>query len=934
MYLLVDLTKDIAKWIIAGEDASKLLFRSDLNASQSIREDGTCNWIFEQPNFKSWYEAKKNTVAWYHAPPGSGKTILSAAVADNIEQGGGQVVYYRFSFDDITRKTPLAALRSIAIQLRTIMGKIPPQLVELYNKELNHHAYQLHDQDIAIQVVHALMEQMPRVHIIVDGLDECNDIDSVLAMFTRLAQSDTYGIVKWFFTSRDDSTIRNIILNKLKAAELTPPRGKIMDDITVFLDSHGRDKLARNDCAECVKYWTAASEENFLYSKLMFEILCGDGVTCSDEIHEELLKFPPGLTGCYTRCLESITRKRETERNLARYELLTNISSSRSLTSFYRRIFLFLVYAEKPLTVKELSHALAIVVGAEYDDHQQGRVPTLETIKSLGGSLIRLEESPTRNESDSMIKFVHKSVLDFFRENPTRLGIPSDRLDLRSFFIDDKEGNLELGRHCLKYLQFKRYQRKVDISAVLANSDEHAFLTYSAAFWFEHLNRADHSEDLFCEVKSFIHSLAFWTCLMVQVQVRPHLFARYTQTAEGEFSLGLERGELSKDAEIMVPLPDWLELYKPDGHDISQAFYVFLREWHEVLVLHPEAGSNCQMDQTGKHFLPGIASSMSKNTRISTISAPARASSVALASVQFEKSKPIARLTYLEDNTTRWQEGPIAANEPPKSGTIQMPGNLGTTKRLIRCGATSHHSSPVLLSISLQDLEVEHCHDSKDASRAPKSCHIPVKQKDHARGWNLITESSYATNHGSAMTFHLTSSRFEEMRKQEVDSGYDSASGKDSDSESDSWSESDDDSGDVANDDDDSSSDKEREHFASDCLIIYSEGKMPRWIPWTEESGKRMQVSCAFHPTRRIAAFTRGPGELEIIDLANGEISNHAMEEPELVRTNVSASVICRGETLQSESWRPGFTDFDYRNALLLMWSISLLCPGYDCGQW
>ena len=321
MYLPVDLTKDVAKWIIAGEDASKLLFRSDLAESQSIREEGTCNWIFEQANFKSWYKANKNAVAWYNAPPGSGKTILSAAIAHQIEQAGGQVVYYRFSFDDGTRKTPLAALRSIALQLRTIMGKIPPQLVELYNKELDHHAYQLHDHDIAIQVVQTLILQIPRIHIIVDGLDECNDIGRGLGMFDGLVQSNTYGIAKWFFTSRDDSSIRNVMLNKLQATELTPPRGKIMDDITLFLDAHGSDKLALNDCAECVQYWTAASEENFLYSKLMFDIICGDGVTCSDEIHEELRKFPPGLTGCYMRCLESLTRKKEPERNLARYEL-------------------------------------------------------------------------------------------------------------------------------------------------------------------------------------------------------------------------------------------------------------------------------------------------------------------------------------------------------------------------------------------------------------------------------------------------------------------------------------------------------------------------------------------------------------------------------------------------------------------------------------
>ena len=317
----MDLTEKVAKWIIGGEDVSKLRFLSDLAESRTVRQDGTCDWIFEQPNFKSWFEAKKNAVIWYNAPPGSGKTVLSASVAHYLE-GSGQFVYYRYSFDDSTRRTPLTALRSIALQLRTIMSKVPAQVVECYEKELDHHAYQLQDPEIATKVVEAFIQQMPRVHIIVDGLDECSKIEEALDTFCRLVQFDTYGITKWFFTSRDEPIIRDTMVDKLQALEITPPRGVIMNDIATFLNCQD-DKLALKKCATCVQYWTAASEENFLYSKLMFDILCGNGVTCSDEIHEELQKFPPGLTGCYTRCLEGLTRRKEPERNLARYVLST-----------------------------------------------------------------------------------------------------------------------------------------------------------------------------------------------------------------------------------------------------------------------------------------------------------------------------------------------------------------------------------------------------------------------------------------------------------------------------------------------------------------------------------------------------------------------------------------------------------------------------------
>ncbi|KAJ9602077.1 hypothetical protein H2200_013437 [Cladophialophora chaetospira] len=881
----LDLTEKIAKWIIGGEDASKLRFQSDLTESRNIRQAGTCDWIFEQPSFKSWFKANKSAVVWYNAPPGSGKTVLSASIAHHLSASGNQIVYYRFSFDDSTRKSPLTALRSIALQLRTIMSKIPVQVEECYNKEIDHHAYHLEDPEIATQVVEAFIEQMPRVHIIVDGLDECYDkrytIEKALEMFRRLVQFPTYGITKWFFTSRDEPIIRDTMMNKLQATEITPPQGAIMNDIATFLDAHGK-KLALKKCADCVQYWTAASEENFLYSKLMFDILCGDGVTCSDEIHDELQKFPPGLTGCYTRCLESLTRRKEPERNLA------------------RRMFLFLVCAAKPLTLSELCNALAIKLEDETEDHQQGRVPTLETIKLLGGSLIRVEESQSANLNDRRVKFVHKSVLDFFKDDPDRLGIGKERTDLRRFFINEKEGNLELGRNCLKYLRYKPYQRKVDIPAVLADDDENAFLKYSAAFWFEHLNNVEHSMELFSEVRSLIESPAFWTCLAVQVKVRPHLFARYTSSHGVIFELGLERGELGKDDYTMIPLPDWVEHYKPDGHNFARVLHDFVREWHEVLVSHPEAASLCQMDQTGRSLFSGLASSMSKNVRMSTIKVPPKASDVALAGAYFEKSKVHARVTYLEANTAHWQEGPISANEPSKSGTVPtVESQQGTMGRLIRYGGGSQSSSSsgsTSWSISLHDLEVERYDVNTQVFPSPDSRYMSNEWDDASTQWRLVTESGSATEYGSALAFHLATASSEARRKAETDSGYDSASDSDldSDSKTSSWSDSEDDGDGPINDGKmkDKSDTGVHSALVTDCLMICCNGEEPLRILWTVPANDRLQVSCAFHPSRKIAVFSQHLDELQIVHFAEGETFHRLMEEPAGARA--SASIYCR----------------------------------------
>jgi hypothetical protein len=211
----------------------------------------------------------------------------------------------------------LNALRSIALQLRTCTGNIPVRVQEIYEKEIDRHSYELYDLETAAQVIEAFTQQNPRVHIIVDGLDECQDLKLALRMFSRLATTFTCGIAKWFFISRKDSAIEAAMTDVIHATVITAPPGAIMNDIINFLD-HNNDKLLQHKCNDYIQYWTAASGENFLYSKLMLDVLSGEGVTCNEEMYQELRKFPSGLTGCYMRCLDSLTNRSQLECSLAR----------------------------------------------------------------------------------------------------------------------------------------------------------------------------------------------------------------------------------------------------------------------------------------------------------------------------------------------------------------------------------------------------------------------------------------------------------------------------------------------------------------------------------------------------------------------------------------------------------------------------------------
>ncbi len=309
---------------MGGQENHKLNFWSDRNKNKKEHQEGTCSWILDDEKFKRWYgkDSMLNQVVWYNAPPGSGKTFLSAMVARHIEELEGRyVAYYRFDYNDNERNSILGALRSIALRLLEIGIAIhddtPDQVQELYREEVNRHSERLSDPETAIKVITAFLDYIPRVHIVVDGLDECQGKDDeYLGPFSELLCYSATGITKWFITSRREPPIR-IFMQNAKVIEICPSKKQIEQDITTYLEAR-RNEMKIQKCEECVARITAKSDGNFLYSALMFRILCDDSGMCDEEIHEELSSFPDGLGDLYKRCIAKINERQAPHRDFAR----------------------------------------------------------------------------------------------------------------------------------------------------------------------------------------------------------------------------------------------------------------------------------------------------------------------------------------------------------------------------------------------------------------------------------------------------------------------------------------------------------------------------------------------------------------------------------------------------------------------------------------
>ncbi|KAL9080686.1 MAG: hypothetical protein Q9157_000573 [Trypethelium eluteriae] len=872
-----ELRKQIVDWIKACED---LDVRSDIRANMDLHYGHSCEWLFENPRFRAWNEAKKTTAIWYNAPPGAGKTILTSTVVRSLQDKGQKTAVFFSSFSDPVKKHPITALRCLALQLLTLTASIPDKVLRLYEDDFENHHFKLMDPYIAVEVVEAFIKQVGRVHIFVDGLDECGAPQQLLGYLSRLLQAKTLGIVKWFFSSRPEREIR-ACMQKHNVNSIEAPMDSLLSDIKVFIKAQMENKLDHH-CEGCVEFWTNASEGNFLWTTLMLRVMEGEGLTCEEEIDEELKKFPKGLTGCYMRSLEQLTRRPERHQQLA------------------RRILTMIVGAVQPLRLSELAHALAASAGGPHDFSVK-RVPKAELIEELSSNLIVFDRSSKGDEMDPLLKIAHKSILDFLQQDPRTLGAKDD---LHQFFVSSKTASYELGQSSLNYLNYARYHQEQDISELL-HLPEHAFLKHAATFWHQYLNNVKHSPDLFDQIVDFVKSPAFWSCIAVQSKVAPHLFARYREIEHGGFSLeatGPTTQDIEKYVNYAVPLPMWLDEYEPEGQQIIGGLHKFVKEWHPVLNSYPSALNQCKMDDGWDKIIPGQHVWISKRVNFHSCqgnSIDQIFTKLAIKDVREDRSTSnswtVALFGILPTKMgiiPQWLKlrigssglTPLAGSQPTEPLPVQYTKGSEIFSMKFAWGGSCFFFDPVTLRLtSLQP-----------KGQAPVAS-IPEPYQELGQGsWRISSKSISGSCNDEAgdqhaVAFHCIS---QTLTMNDSSSKYDSAFGSTTSS---AYDDTDSDDGSAS----DSSCDSEYDQHVRHCMLFVCGAESPIYAFWTGPA-ERSDVVCAFHPTEKLAVWSHSAQELKVTHLSSGRTESTILPEPADVKLSPVATV--RKEFRFSES--------------------------------
>ena len=147
-------------------------------AWKQARKQGTTRWVFEQDIYKKWQEEQKHSgVLWCTGILGSGKTILTANIVEQIiiSIPKATVGYFFCKYDDAESLKARAVIGSIARQLLSclelnVADRIAPEKLGFL------------DSSQILDYVEQLLPLDQTYFIVLDGIDECIENEAWLVM--------------------------------------------------------------------------------------------------------------------------------------------------------------------------------------------------------------------------------------------------------------------------------------------------------------------------------------------------------------------------------------------------------------------------------------------------------------------------------------------------------------------------------------------------------------------------------------------------------------------------------------------------------------------------------------------------------------------------------------------------------------------------------
>ena len=313
---------------------------------QSLRYPGTGSWIFEDGIFREWRNSAQSSMICCHGIPGCGKTVLASTIIDELQilSPKVQVIYYYCDYSD---KRTLQTDRIFGTLLKQFfLNGLVPEEIEARIPHNYIEGRQMLGSSELIDLICLAVKSSSPTFMVFDGLDECEKEIRQLTidMFCHLSRlSDA--VVKTLILCRDEDQLLSLrALQGIPRIRITPLA--LEGDIKSFVTGSVRSRIQSGELRmrnpdlenEIVTELVSKAHGMFLWVFFQLDDLCE--APSDAMIKQSLRNLPNGLIETYERILNKIVQ-------------------NKIKSSVARKIFIWTICAQRPMSIKEVREAVA-----------------------------------------------------------------------------------------------------------------------------------------------------------------------------------------------------------------------------------------------------------------------------------------------------------------------------------------------------------------------------------------------------------------------------------------------------------------------------------------------------------------------------------------------------------------------------------------------
>ncbi|KAL2831281.1 hypothetical protein BJY01DRAFT_226732 [Aspergillus pseudoustus] len=389
---------------------SSLRFENTRYEKISREHEGSFEWIWWHSEYRNWSTRDTSQVLYIQGKPGSGKSTLARYFHDNLVQrepcaASAIIANFFYSHREGQQQT------SHSNMLRTILYDILAQDEGFFYHEfqINYRKYQAlveRNGGVPMDWPYWLLKdtlaslhnyaRSSRYYLIIDAIDESdeNDRRDILNFLFDVCANTKHCTVKALIASRP---VGQLEVRRSQFHGFIRLQDETKHDILNFSRSFLRGLNLTVLLDKAVTYIIDNAHGVFIWVQLVGAelVACAEEGSSEEEIFEFLESLPLELDAFYTLMLRKMMDRRNLEQTL--------------------EIFHFVLFAQRPLTVSELLHALAIPkdLKAMFEpslERLHRRLPTEQRLVHCGGNFLEIRPY----QGNSTIQVIHQTVREFF----------------------------------------------------------------------------------------------------------------------------------------------------------------------------------------------------------------------------------------------------------------------------------------------------------------------------------------------------------------------------------------------------------------------------------------------------------------------------------------------------------------------------------------